>query len=521
LEDIGHAEIGAQDDRKFVRLNGTPTVSIGVVKQSKANALDVARAAKETFAHIQPTLPNGMTLTIASDNAVYIERSIREVYMAMAISLALVVLVIFLFLGSWWATLIPAIAILASIVSTFLLMYLFGYSINILTLLGLVLAVGLVVDDAIVVLENIHRQIERGAPPFRAAVEGSREIGFAVLATTVSLVAVFIPLVFLKGTTIRLFSELAVAVAGSVLISGFVALTLTPMMSARLLRASPAHRPSTRRLSGHVSEAFARLLDLYRRALRRTLQRPSAVALVIAGLLIVGTALFVTIRSELAPVEDSGAFMVAMTAPEGATIRYTDHYVRQVEALIADVPEVRAYLTWVATGSKPTLVTRAGIWATLTDWHHRGRSQEEIVSALAPKLAEIPGISAFAIHPPAFEQSGVKAPIQVVLGAGSYEALDAAVTLMLDPMHASPVMTNAQSDLNLNKPELDIHVHRNKASDLGISVADVGRTLETLLGGRMVTTFARDGRDYPVMVKMLDRDRVKPSDIGALYVRGE
>jgi multidrug efflux pump len=532
LEDIGHAEIGAEDDRKLVRLNGIPTVGIGVVKQSKANTLAVARAAKETFAEIQPTLPDGMTLILASDSATYIERSIHEVYMAMAISMALVVLVIFLFLGSGRATLIPAVAIPTSIVSTFLLMYLFGYSINILTLLGLVLAVGLVVDDAIVMLENIHRRIERGQAPFPAAVEGSREIGFAVLATTVSLVAVFVPLVFLRGTTIRLFSELAVAVGGAVLISGFIALTLTPMMSARWLRVTPAHGKSSPgwrgrvgRLDrgswmGRISSGFARFVDLYRIVLRRTLEGTSMVLLVIAGLLIAGVALFVTIRSELAPMEDSGAFMVTITAPEGATIRYTDHYVRHIESLFAGVPEVRSYLTWVATGTKPTVVTRAGIWVTLTDWDHRTRTQQEIVAELVPKLAQIPGISAFAINPPAFEQVGTKAPIQFVIGAGSYESLEQTVTLMLDRIKTSPIMINAQSDLNLNKPELDIHVHRNKAADLGVSVADVGRTLETLLGGRMVTTFARDGRDYPVMVKILDRDRVKPSDIGALYVRG-
>jgi multidrug efflux pump len=292
------------------------------------------------------------------------------------------------------------------------------------------------------------------------------------------------------------------------------------MMSARLLRAATAQAESTHRLSGHVSQRFARLLALYRHGLRRTLQRRSTVVLVIVGLLTAGTALFAAIPSELAPMEDSGAFMVTITAPEGATIRYTDHYVRQIEALFADVPEVQHYLTWVATGSKPTLVTRAGIWVTLTDWNHRARSQQQIVAAIAPKLAQIAGISAFAVNPPAFEQAGVKAPIQFVLGAGSYEALEGAATLMLDRMNSSPVMTNVQSDLNLNKPELDIHVHRNKASDLGISIADVGRTLETLLGGRVVTTFARDGRDYPVMVKILDRDRVKPTDIGALYVRG-
>ena len=382
------------------------------------------------------------------------------------------------------------------------------------------MSVGLVVDDAIVMLENIHRRIERGQTPFRAAMDGSREIGFAVLATTVSLVAVFIPLIFLRGATIRLFSELAIAVGGAVLISGFIALTLTPMMSARWLRVTATRVRPTPKGIAWLSCGFTRFVDLYRAGLRRMLQGTSMALLVIAGLLVAGAVLFATARSELAPMEDSGAFMVTITAPEGATIRYTDHYVRQIESLFADIPEVRSYLTWVATGTKPTLVTRAGIWINLTDWDHRVRTQQEIVAELAPKLAQIAGISAFAINPPAFEQAGTKAPIQLVIGAGSYESLEQAATRMLDRMKTSPIMTNAQSDLNLNKPELDIHVHRNKAADLGVSVADVGRTLETLLGGRMVTTFARDGRDYPVMVKILDRDRVKPSDIGALYVRG-
>lgn len=521
LEEIGHAEIGAEDDRKLVRLNGTPTVGIGVVKQSKANALAVARAAKQIFAEIQPVVPDGMTLVIASDNSVYIERSIHEVYSAMGISLGLVILVIFLFLRSGWATLIPAVAIPTSIISAFLLMHLFGYSINILSLLGFVLAIGLVVDDAIVMVENIHRRIEGGQPPLRAAIEGSREIGFAVLATTVSLVAVFLPLLFLKGTTIRLFSELAVAVAGSVLISGFIALTLTPMMAARLLSVPQKTKPDESSWCTYVFRRFDGFLGWYRRLLRRTMDATGAVVLVLTGLLIAGAMLFLHIRSELAPTEDSGSFMISMHAPEGSTLRYTDHYVHDIESLISTVPEVRRSLTWVATGTRPTLVTRAGMWITLADWNDRVRSQQEIVADVIPMLAQVPGISAFPINPPAFEQSGVKPPVQVILGAGSYETVQAAIAAVLDRIASSPAFTNLQSDLNLNKPELDLHINRNKAADLGISMSDVGRTLETLLGGRIVTTFTRDGRDYPVVVKVADRDRAKPSDIGDLYVRGQ
>lgn len=352
LQDIGFAEIGAEDDRKYVRVNGRPTVGIGVVKQSKANTLSVARAVKEIFAEAQPMIPDGMTLKISSDHSVYIERAIGEVYGTMAVSLGLVVLVIYLFLGSARATIIPAVAIPASIVGAFTFMYLFGYSINMLTLLGLVLAIGLVVDDAIVMLENIHRRIERGQPALSAALEGSREIGFAVLATTVSLVAVFVPLFFLKGPTIRLFAEMAVAVAGSVLLSGFIALTLTPMMSALLLRPRSAQRNGRRcwwPVRDGLPRASRRLLDWYRRALHRVMQARTGAIVATAALVILGVWLYRALPAELAPLEDSGAFMVSMTAPEGATIRYTDHYVRQIETLFADVPDIETY----SPGSRP------------------------------------------------------------------------------------------------------------------------------------------------------------------------
>lgn len=522
LQDIGHAEIGAEDDRKLVRLNGTPNVGLGVVKQSKANTLAVAQAVKAKLKDIQALIPDGMTLKVASDRSLYIERSLEEVYLAMGISLLLVVLVIYLFLGSGRATFIPAVAIPASIIGAFTLMYVLGYSINVLTLLGLVLAVGLVVDDAIVMLENIHRRIELGQPTLRAALEGSREIGFAVVATTISLVAVFVPIVFLTGATGRLFSELAVAVAGSVLLSGFIALTLTPTMTAKMLGARSEWKSGflMGRLQLWSSRLFPRLVALYRWALHRALEMRSLTALAGFGAAVLGVLLFLRLPAELAPVEDSGEFMISMNAPDGATIRYTDHYVRQVEELVAQVPEVKSYLTWVATGQRPTLVSRAGCWVTLRDWDERARTQQEIVAELQPKLSQVPGLIVSASHPTPLGQWG-KSPVQFVIGANSYEELENSLTIMLEKARANPRLMNVEADLNLNKPELDVHVHREKAADLGISVAVIGRTLETLLGGRIVTFFARDGKDYPVMVKVHDRDRVKPSDISALYVRGK
>lgn len=523
LEDIGRAELGAEDDRKIVRLNGQPTISLGVVKQSKANTLSVARSVKERFKEIQSSLPEGMTLRIAADSSTYIERSLHEVYLAMGLALLLVMAVILLFLGNVRATLIPAVAIPASIISTFTLMHGFGFSINVLTLLGLVLAIGLVVDDAIVVLENIHRRVESGQPPLRAAIDGTREIGFAVIATTTSLVSVFVPIAFLTGTIARLFAELALAVAGSVLISGFIALTLTPTMSAKMLHAAPTDQLGNGKgarytLSAH--RVYTGVLSLYQRLLTLALRARPVVILI--GVLSMGGGawLFVDLQSELAPLEDSGSLMATMAAPEGATIRYTDYYARQMEALFADVPEIESHTTWIASGTRPAIVTKGGSWITLKDWSRRKRSQQEILAELAPKAAQIPGLTITLISPPSLGQWGSKTPVQFVVGGSTYDELERFVAVMLDHAKLNPGLTNVESNLNVNKPELQVSVDRDKAADLGVSIAEVGRTLETLLGGRQVTGFTRDGRDYRVLVKIQDQDRMKPSDIGLLYIRG-
>ncbi|WP_447980422.1 efflux RND transporter permease subunit [Candidatus Nitrospira bockiana] len=515
LNQVGGAALGAEDDRKLVRVNGKPALGLGVMKQSRANALAVARAAKQEISRIQPSLPPGMTLDVAFDSSLSIERSIREVYVAMAIALGLVVLVIFLFLGGARTTVIPAVAIPASIVSTFTLLYLWGFSINLLTLLGLVLAIGLVVDDAIVVLENIHRRIEGGQPPEQAALVGSREIGFAVIATTLALVAVFIPIAFLTGTVGRLFGELALAVAGSVLISGFVALTLTPMMCARMLRRT---RPGL--LSAKLESGFARLAAGYRRVLHQSFRARSLVLFVGGASLVVSVWLGTRLPSELVPVEDLGWFIGMMTAPEGSTIRYTDEYARQLEALYARIPEIRSIYTVVGRGDRPTVVNLAASWASLVDWDERSRTTQEIVARLTRDMEEMTGVQAFPNMPSPFSASSSKTSLQLVIGGNSYEELERQVGLIIGKAKGLESLTNLDTDLDLNKPELEVKVQRNKAADLGVSLAGLGRTLETLLGGRPVTRFIRDGRAYPVIVKVRDRDRVKPSDIQALYVRG-
>ncbi|MGH7229791.1 MAG: efflux RND transporter permease subunit [Nitrospiraceae bacterium] len=518
LQEVGHAEIGAADDRKLLRVNGKATIGLGVVKRSKANALAVGRAVHDKFQEIQQGLPDGMALRIASDLSEYIERSIHEVYLTMGISILLVVLVMFAFLGNVRATIIPTVAIPASVLGTFALMYAAGFSLNVLTLLGLVLAIGLVVDDAIVMLENVYRRVELGQSPYAAALDGSREIGFAVVSTTIALVVVFVPIVFISGATARLFSELALAVAGSVLISGFIALTLTPMMSAYMLRRPALKGPARVSLMGR--RLYGATADLYRRTLESALASRLPVMVLGVGSVVLGVFLFTGLDSELAPLEDSGAFLVDMTAPEGSTIRYTDHYVRDIEAALTHVPEIESYLTWVATGNRPTFVNRAGIRVTLKDWQERERSQQDIAAEVSTKLAQMPGLQASVVQPRSLAYGSGKTPVQFIVGGASYEELGKSVDTLVEALKGNPGLTGVTTDLYLSKPELDVHVNRDKAADVGVSLATIGRTLETLLGGRMVTRFMHDGKEYPVMVKVHDRDRVKPSDINALYVRG-
>lgn len=517
LKDIARVELGAEDTRKLGRFNGRSSLGISVSRQSKANTLAVARAIKEQLPAIAASLPDGMTLTIAWDSSTPIERSLHEVYMALGISLVLVVSVIFAFLGSARATVIPAVAIPVSLIGTFTVMAVTGCSLNVLTLLGLVLAVGLVVDDAIIVLENIHRRIAEGMAPLRAAVDGTNEISFAVLATTIALVTVFVPIAFLSGLVGKLFAELAIAVASAVLISGFVALTLTPMMCGRLLRTDGAHSAWSR-VTGQVSD---RVLPRYRRFLGRVVEARIAVLILGAGASLGSLALLTQLPEELAPLEDTGLFSGFLTAPQGATLRYTDTYARELDAMIAAVPEVDTIYTVVGRGQNPTTVNRAASWVTLRDWDHRSRSQQDIVADLNRQLGKLTGVKAYLLNPPPIEEWSENTPVQFVVGGLDYRDLEQAAERLLAKLGQHPGFINPDMNLTLNTPHVAVDAHRDKAADLGVPVATIGRTLETLLSGQPVTTFTQNGRQYKVIVKVDDRSREKPSDISGLYVRGK
>ncbi len=518
LADIGRAEVGAEDERNIVRVNGRAAVGLGIVKQSTANTLAVARAIKAELPRLQAALPPGMKINVGFDSSIFIEKSIDAVYTTMFEAMVLVVGVIFLFLRNGRATLIPFVTIPVSLIGAFIFLYAMGFTINVLTLLGLVLAIGLVVDDAIVMLENIYRHIEAGIPPFEAALKGAQEIGFAVVAMTLTLAAVFAPLAFAEGNTGKLFTEFALTVAAAVLVSGFVALTLTPMMASRILRHETRHNA----LFNFGERVLKGLNSAYTRSLTRVVKHPLIVALVFVLVAVAAFGLLKSLKSELAPTEDRGFFIGFMLAPEGATLQYTDGYARQLEGIYQSVPEVNTAFVVVAPGlERPNPVNSALSFVMLKPWEERTRSQMAITESLGPQMfMGMPGVMAFPINPPSLGQSFRNPPLQFVVQAPSYAELDQSVEALMAKVRAYPGLLNADSDLKLNKPQLKVAINRDKAAQMGVGIDTVGRTLETLLGGREVTRFKREGEQYNVVVQLDPAARATPQDLTALYVRG-
>ncbi|WP_374340970.1 efflux RND transporter permease subunit [Azonexus sp.] len=512
IADLGRVEIGAASERSSVRFKGRSAVSLGLIKQATANPLELSQALRKDLPKITGELPEGMTASISYDSSVFIDRSIESVFTTIAEAILLVLAIIFFFLRNFRATLIPLVTIPVSLVGAFAIMFMLGFTINTLTLLALVLAIGLVVDDAIVVLENIFRHIEDGMPRRQAAFQGAQEIGFAVVAMTLTLAAVYAPVAFMTGRTGKLFIEFALTLAGAVLVSGFVALTLSPMMCSLLLRHEEKH--------GRAFLAIERFLGSlnsgYRRVLTASLERRW---IVIAGFVAVAAScglLLKALKSELAPVEDRGIIFGMFVAPEGATLDYTERYARQIEAVYGQIPEMDRY--FIVAGN-PTVSQGISILG-LSDWKERTRRSPDIARELFPKFAAIPGVMAFPITPPSLGQSPRERPVNFVIAtSASYEELQQVTQQFLAELAKNPRLTNVDTDLKLNKPELSVEVRRDIAADLGVPVETIGRTLETFLGGRQVTRFKRDGEQYDVIVQVADVDRRTPDDIRDIHVR--
>jgi multidrug efflux pump len=512
IRDIGNAEIGPVDERTISRFNGKPSLNIGVIKQAVANPLELSQAVRAEVQKINEGLPTGMKLIIAYDTSVFIDRSIHSVFETLAEAIVLVVLVIFFFLRSLRATIIPIVTIPVSLIGAFGIMYAFGFTINTLTLLSMVLAIGLVVDDAIVMLENIHRHVEEGKPRLRAAIEGAREIGFAIVAMTLTLTSVFAPLAFATGRTGRLFIEFALTLAGAVLVTGFVALTLSPMMCSLLLKHEKKHS-----FLFNVVEGWLNALTRgYRRALTAVLHARIVVVVVWLGVLVAGGVLFTTLKAELSPLEDRGVILGIVSAPQGSTPQYTADQIKPIEEFYAQVPETVA---WTAISGFPTVVDGVAV-LRLKSWEERTKRQQQIADELRPKFMSIPGAIAFPINPPSLGQPFRSTPVEyVIMSQIPYPDLQRLVDRFLDEARKYPGVQNLQTDLRLNTPEVRVRINRDKLSDIGVPVDTVGRTLETMLGGRQVTRFKRDGEQYDVIVQVAPLDRSTPADISESYVR--
>jgi len=513
IRDVARVAIAPESERSVVRFNGSNAVAMGLIKQATANPLILSEALREQLPKLQAELPDDVKVTIAYDSTIFIDRSIRAVFTTIAEALVLVALVTFLFLGRVRAAFIPLITIPVSLVSAFTVMDILGFSINTLTLLSMVVAIGLVVDDAIVVLENVYRHIEKGLKPLEAAFAGIREVGFAVVAMTLTLAAVFAPVAFQSGRTGALFTEFALTLAGTVIVSGFLALTLTPMMCGRLLKDDTPPRWFT-----HSTD---RLLRSMTRGYRRVLTSIIALRWVmfIVALLFAGSTwwLWSNTPSELAPKEDRGVFMTIMRAPEGSSINYMATNAKAIEKIALETKDV--WRIFMIAG-RPT-PSGGMAFIGVNDWSERDRSIGEVIREIRPKLGNVPALSAFPIQPSGLGGSSRSRPVQlVVMSPDSYEETARVIEPMVQAFRDSGLMVGVDTDLTINKPEFRVSVDRALAADAGVGVDDVGRTLETMLGGRTVTQFKQNNEEYNVVVQLDGADRASPDAIDRLFVRG-
>jgi multidrug efflux pump len=520
LKDVGDARDGVEveSSRSVARNNGQPAVALGVVKQAKANTIEVARGVKAELERLKTVLPAGVVTAMAYDESLFVERSINEVWETLGIAFVLVVLVIFVFLRNLRSTLIPTVAIPVSIIATFAILSAFGYSINILTMLALVLSIGIVVDDAIVVLENIHRHIEEGMKPMDAAFQGMREIGFAIISITLSLVAVFLPLAFQTSTAGRLFIEFAVAVAGSVLISAFVSLTLTPMMSARILR--PISEEKHGKLYHLFERGFDRVSARYEKVLRWALGHRTTVIATIALTLGAMGFFYRALPSDFLPEEDKGHLIMFMIGPQGATAEYADRQMRKAEKIVSEQSEVENYFSVIGLArSGPGDPSQGIMFMALKD--ERKRSVQDMVggpSGLGARFfTEIQGAFSIPIIPKAF--GGFGQSFELVIQGTDLPDLHRVTSQVVDKLRAGGFLQNVRSEFEMNKPELRITIDRDRAGTLGVSVQDISRTLQILFGGLDLSKVKLGGKEYDVVAQLNRESRLTPSDLEQIYVR--
>jgi multidrug efflux pump len=517
LGEVARVEVGAEDERFEFYAMGKTAIGLGIIRQSTANTLSVAEGVAAELELLRPAFPEGTTFQILYNEANFIRSSINGVLTTLAEGIGLVILVIVFFLRDWRSTLVAGIAIPVSIIPTFAVLWLFGFSINVLTLLAIVLAIGIVVDDAIVEVENVHRRIEEGEPPLLASYIGAREIAFAVIATTITLMSVFVPIAFMDGQTGRLFREFGITLATAIFFSGVVARTLTPMMCSKLLS---SHHGSIYR----VTEPFFQgLQNSYAWILKRVLNAPIIIIAIGAAISFLAVQFFNLVPKEFAPVEDRGTVIIPITAPESASLAYTRDRVKEVEAIVQpyiDRKIVDSTLTIVAPGfQRPAPVNAALLIVRLAPWDKRDVKQQQITRELLQRVQQIPGARIFPINPASLGQRGFQQPIQFIIGGPDFPTLAAWRDVVLERAQATGLFLNLDSDYSERQPDLRVRIDRNRAADLGVSIEAIGRSLELMFGEREVSTFVDRGVEYSVIMQARQQDRASPSDLKNVFVR--
>jgi len=517
LGEVARIEVGAEDTRFEFYESGRTAIGLGIVRQSTANTLSVATGVREELDNLKSSLPPGTTAEVSYDESQFISASINGVLKTLVEGLVLVILVILVFLRDWRSTIVAMVAIPVSIIAAFMVMSFFGASINVLTLLAIVLAIGIVVDDAIVEIENVHRRIEEGQPPLLASFDGAREIGFAVIATTATLMAVFVPLAFMTGNTGRLFREFAITLAAAIFFSGVVARTLTPMLCSKLM--VPAHG----RIQTMTEPFFTGMNNVYRRILSRALKAPLVILAMGVAVSFSAYGLFQVIPKEFAPTEDRGAIIVRIDAPEGASLDYTRERVREVERQLLPYQErgiVASITSQVAPGfARPSPVNAGMIIVRLVPWEKRTMKQQELTQELYGKITSFPGARAFPINPGSLGQRGTGQPVQFVLGGPDYNTLREWRDIVIQKAQETGLFINMDSDYKESQPDIRVRIDRQRAADIGISIEEIGRTLELMFGETEISTFVNRGEEYPVIVRGRAEDRASPNDLTNTFIR--
>ncbi len=519
FSDVGFAALGPENERNAVKRNLVPMIGIALVPQPGANAVDISNEFYVRKAQLEKELPPDCKLEVGFDFTTFVKKTITEVQDTVLIAFLLVIIIIFLFLRDWRSTIIPVIAIPISIIAAFFIMYVAGFSINVLTLVAIILSIGLVCDDAIVVLENIYAKVEEGQSPVAAAKEGSKEIFFAVISTTITLAAVFFPIMFLTGLTGRLFREFGVVVAGSVLISAFVALTLSPMMSSRMLK----HHDKQNWFYRVTEPFFAGMINGYRTSLEGFMNRRWMVFPVLGIIALLVALLLSTVPTELAPYEDRSSIRVSVTGPEGSSYEFTEKYMDELAKYVMDsIPETSSSISIIAPSFGSAGSVNTGVQSIyLKDPSERKRTVNQVMAQLTRDLKYFTGIRAFPNTPPTIGSRFGGQPLQYVIQAPDLTSLIAVLPKFLEEANKNPKLQFVDADLKVNKPELTLTVNREKSSALGVSVADVAKTLQLALSGQRMGYFIMDGKQYQVIAQLERGDRSQPNDLKNIYVRSK